>query len=164
MISARWTRTRYSAVGGIWVWWLRYRWRGLRGGQSLRWQVAETRLPWRSAITALAMELLRCHRTTVGVSSNAETVKGAMAEAQSVATPGQASAEGQASSSAKTSFAGVSVQSSALATNLVSFYGPLAAATNAIVQGGSGQAFVNFGQTALCVLDRFFPIKLTPRP
>jgi hypothetical protein len=80
--------------------------------------------------------------------SNAETVNGAMADAQSVAIPGSNYAEGQASSSAKTSFAGVSVQSSALGTNLGSFYGPLQATTNAIVQGGFGQAFVNPGQTA----------------
>jgi hypothetical protein len=71
-----------------------------------------------------------------------------MADAQSVAIPGSNYAEGQASSSAKTSFAGVSVQSSALGTNLGSFYGPLQATTNAIVQGGAGQAFVNPGQTA----------------
>ncbi|MGC2784524.1 MAG: PEP-CTERM sorting domain-containing protein [Roseiarcus sp.] len=75
--------------------------------------------------------------------SNAETVNGAMADAQSVASPGMR-AEGQASSSAKTSFAAVSVQSSALAT----LYGPLQATTHANVQGGSGQAFVNPGQTA----------------
>jgi hypothetical protein len=80
--------------------------------------------------------------------SNAETVNGARADAQSVAIPGQASAGGQASSSAKTSFAGVSVQSSALATNLASFPNPLQATTHAIAQGGSGQAFVNPGQTA----------------
>ena len=90
-----------------------------------------------------------CQSSNSGyATSNAETVNGARADARSVAIPGQASAEGQASSSAKTSFAGVSVQSSALATNLVSFYGPLAATTNAIAQGGSGQTFVNPGQTA----------------
>ena len=79
--------------------------------------------------------------------SNAETVNGAMADAQSVATPGQNTAEGQASSIAKTGFAGVSVQSSALATNFGAIYGPTTTTTNAIVQGGSGQAFVNPGQT-----------------
>jgi hypothetical protein len=80
--------------------------------------------------------------------SSAETVNGAMADAQSIAIPGEGSnAPGQASSSAKTSFAGVSVQSSALAKNLASFPNPLAT-THAIAQGGSGQAFVNPGQTA----------------
>jgi hypothetical protein len=80
--------------------------------------------------------------------SSTETVNGAMADAQSIAIPGEGSnAPGQASSSAKTSFAGVSVQSSALSTNLASFPNPLAT-THAIAQGGSGQAFVNPGQTA----------------
>ncbi len=79
--------------------------------------------------------------------SNAETVNGAMADAQSSAMSGaNSTAEGQASSSAKTSFAGMSTQSSALATNFGTFFGP--ATTNAIAQGGSGQAFVNPGQTA----------------
>jgi hypothetical protein len=75
--------------------------------------------------------------------SNAETVNGAMADAQSGAS---STAEGQASSSAKTIFAGVSTRLSALATNFGTFFGP--ATTNAIAQGGSGQAFVNPGQTA----------------
>jgi hypothetical protein len=79
--------------------------------------------------------------------SNAETVNGAMADAQSSASSGANSvAEGQASSSAKTIFAGVSTRLSALATNFGTFFGP--ATTNAIAQGGSGQAFVNPGQTA----------------
>jgi hypothetical protein len=47
--------------------------------------------------------------------------------------------------------AGASVQSSALATDLGTFFlgaSPKAATSNAIVQGGLGQAFVNPGQTA----------------
>jgi PEP-CTERM motif len=82
--------------------------------------------------------------------SSAETVNGAMADAQSIAIPGEGSnAPGQASSSAKTSFAGVSVQSSALATTGNSLNGsgtPPEASTNAIAQGGSGQSPVNPGQ------------------
>jgi hypothetical protein len=84
--------------------------------------------------------------------SSGETVNGAMADAQSIAIPGEGSnAPGQASSSAKTSFAGVSVQSSALATTGNSQNGngvPPEASTNAIAQGGSGQAFSNSGETA----------------
>ena len=72
-----------------------------------------------------------------------------MADAKSIGIPGINFATGQASSIAKTRFAGVSLPSSALAVNLGAFYGPLQAATShAIAQGGSGQAFVNPGQTA----------------
>jgi hypothetical protein len=79
--------------------------------------------------------------------SNAETVNGATANAQSSAITGTNSfAEGQASSSAKTSFAGVSTRSSALATNFGTLLGP--ARTDAIAQGGAGQALLNPGQTA----------------
>jgi hypothetical protein len=78
--------------------------------------------------------------------SSAETVNGAMADAQSIAIPGEGSnAPGQASSSAKTRFAGVSVQSSALATTGNSLNGP-EASTDAIAQGGSGQSPVNPAQ------------------
>jgi PEP-CTERM motif len=90
--------------------------------------------------------------------SNAETVNGAMADARSIAISGGSpnnnaeNAPGQASSTAKTSFASVSVQSSALSKpGLVDFggvSGGVAATTDAIAQGGSGQAFVNPGQTA----------------
>ena len=71
--------------------------------------------------------------------SNAKTAKGALAQAQSTAL----GSSGQAESTAKTSLAGVSVQSSAVAPT-----GGSTATTNAIAQGGSGQAFVNPGQTA----------------
>jgi PEP-CTERM motif len=71
--------------------------------------------------------------------SNATTARGTLAEAQSTAI----GSSGQAHSTAKTSLAGVSVQSSAVAPT-----GGGTATTNAIAQGGSGQAFVNPGQTA----------------
>jgi hypothetical protein len=70
--------------------------------------------------------------------STAETVKGALAEAQSTAL----GSSGQAQSIAKTSFGSVSVQSTAAAPT------DGTATTNAIAQGGSGQAFVNPRQTA----------------
>ncbi len=70
--------------------------------------------------------------------SNAETSKGALAQAQSTAL----GSSGQAQSIAKTSLAGVSVQSSAVAPTGGT------ATTNAIAQGGAGQAFVNPDQTA----------------
>jgi hypothetical protein len=88
---------------------------------------------------------------SANATSNAETVNGAMADAQSIAIPGDIRAQGQASSTAKTSFASVNVQSSALATPGVagiSFAGGAVASTNAIAQGGSGQVFANPGQTA----------------
>jgi hypothetical protein len=72
--------------------------------------------------------------------SNAETVKGALAQAQSTAL----GSSDQAQSSAKTGFAGVSVQSTAVAP--ADEFSP--ATSNAIAQGGSGQVFVNPGQTA----------------
>jgi hypothetical protein len=62
-----------------------------------------------------------------------------LAQAQSTA----AGSSGQAQSTAKTSLAYVSIQSTALAPTNGS-----TATTNAIAQGGSGQAFVNPGQTA----------------
>jgi hypothetical protein len=71
--------------------------------------------------------------------SNAETAKGALAQAQSTAL----GSSGQAQSTAKTSLAGVSVQSSAVAPTSGS-----TATTNAIAQGGAGQTFANPGQTA----------------
>ena len=71
--------------------------------------------------------------------SSAQTARGALAQAQSTAL----GSSGQAQSTAKTSFVSVSVQSSAVApTNGGT------ATTNAIAQGGAGQAFVNPGQTA----------------
>ena len=70
--------------------------------------------------------------------SNATTTNGALAQAQSTAV----GSSGQAQSTAKTSFAGVSVQSSAVAPSNGD-----TATTNAIAQGGAGQAFVNPGQT-----------------
>jgi PEP-CTERM motif len=71
--------------------------------------------------------------------SSAQTAKGALAQAQSTAV----GSSGQAQSTAKTSFAGVSVQSSAAAPT-----GGGTTTSNAIAQGGAGQAFVNPGQTA----------------
>ena len=71
--------------------------------------------------------------------SNATTAKGALAQAQSTAL----GSSGQAQSTAKTTFVSVSVQSSAVAPT-----GAGTATTNAIAQGGSGQAFANPGQTA----------------
>jgi hypothetical protein len=71
--------------------------------------------------------------------SNAETAKGALAQAQSTA----AGSSGEAQSTAKTSLAGMSVQSTAVAPTGGT------ATTNAIAEaGGSGLAFVNPGQTA----------------
>jgi PEP-CTERM motif len=92
-----------------------------------------------------------------GATSNAKTVKGAMADAQSIAITGDASgnapenAPGQASSTAKTSLASVSVQSSALAkpaVALISGSGGAVATTDAIAQGGSGQAFASPSKSA----------------
>ena len=82
--------------------------------------------------------------------SNAKTVNGAMADAQSTAIPGGGGSEqGQASSTAKTSFVGASVEATATAPPN---FGPPTfggtATTNAIAQGGSGQAFSNPGETA----------------
>ena len=71
--------------------------------------------------------------------SNAETAKGALAEAQSTAV----GSSGNAQSTALTSYSFVKVQSAAVAQV------GSTATTNAIAQGGgSGQAFVNPGQTA----------------
>jgi hypothetical protein len=78
-------------------------------------------------------------------------VNGAMADAQSVATPGIGDDNhGRASSTAKTSSAGASIEATATAPNGIAIGGVVvAASTNAIAQGGgSGQAFVNPGQTA----------------
>jgi hypothetical protein len=61
-----------------------------------------------------------------------------LAQAQSTAF----GSSGQAQSTTKTSLAGVSVQSSASAPTGGT------ATTNAIAQGGAGQAFANPGQTA----------------
>ena len=71
--------------------------------------------------------------------SNAQTAKGALAQAQSTAV----GSSGQAQSIAKTRYAFVNVQSTAVAPT-----GGGTATTNAIAQGGSGQAFANPGQTA----------------
>ena len=71
--------------------------------------------------------------------SSAETAKGALAQAQSTAL----GSSGQALSNALTSYSYVKVQSAAVAQV------GSTATTNAIAQGGgSGQAFVNPGQTA----------------
>ena len=71
--------------------------------------------------------------------SSARTAKGALAQAQSTAV----GSSGQAQSTAKTNLGGVSVMSSATAPTNGS-----TATTNAIAQGGAGQAFVNPGQAA----------------
>jgi hypothetical protein len=70
--------------------------------------------------------------------SNAETAKGAFAQAQSTAI----GSSGGAQSTAKTSYSFVRAQSNATAQV------GSTATTNAIAQGGSGQAFANPGQTA----------------
>jgi PEP-CTERM motif len=71
--------------------------------------------------------------------SHAETAKGSLAQAQSTAV----GSSGKAQSTATTSFAGASVQSAAVAQ------AGSTATTYAIAQGGgSGQAFLNPGQTA----------------
>jgi hypothetical protein len=72
--------------------------------------------------------------------ANATTAKGALAQAQSTAV----GSSGQAQSTALTSYSFVKVHSAAVAQ-----VGSTATPTNAIAQGGgSGQAFVNPGQTA----------------
>jgi PEP-CTERM motif len=76
---------------------------------------------------------------TANATSNATTAKGALAQAQSTAF----GSSGQAQSTAKSSLAFVSVQSTAGAPTNFS-----TATSNAIAQGGTGQAFVNPGQTA----------------
>jgi hypothetical protein len=76
---------------------------------------------------------------TANATSSAETAKGALAQAQSTAL----GSSGQAQSTARTSLAGVSVQSAAAAPTDFN-----TATTNAIAQGGGGQAFANPGQTA----------------
>ena len=74
--------------------------------------------------------------------SNAESGKGALAQAQSTAI----GSSGQAQSTAKTSFPGVHVQSTTMAPT--GGFGATAT-TNSIAQAGaSGQAFTNPGQTA----------------
>jgi hypothetical protein len=75
---------------------------------------------------------------TANATSTATTAKGALAQAQSTA----AGSSGPAQSTAKTGFGAVSVQSSAVAPTGGT------ATTNAIAQGGVGQAFVSPGQTA----------------
>ena len=76
---------------------------------------------------------------TANATSNAQTAKGALAQAQSTAV----GSSGQAQSTALTSFSFVKVQSAAVAQV------GSTATTNAIAQGGgSGQAFANPGQTA----------------
>ena len=70
--------------------------------------------------------------------SSAQTARGALAQAQSTAL----GSSGEAQSIAKTNLTGVSVQSTAMAPTGGT------ATTNAIAQGGAGQAFANPGQTA----------------
>ena len=78
--------------------------------------------------------------------SDAKTAKGVLAQALSTAV----GSSGEARSTAKTSFAGASVQSTATAlTGIAPTFSNATATTNAIAQaGGAGQAFVNPGQTA----------------
>ena len=84
--------------------------------------------------------------------SNAETVKGAMAQALSTAVQGAftpLAPGGQATSTAKTSLEGVSVQSkTAVALGDPSVGNSLTATTDAIAEGHSGQTFVDLGETA----------------
>jgi hypothetical protein len=77
--------------------------------------------------------------------SSATTAKGALAQAQSTAV----GVSGQAQSTAKTSLAGISVQSTAAAPiNGTASLNGRTATSNAIAQGGAGQALANPGQTA----------------
>ncbi len=92
---------------------------------------------------------------SANATSTAETVNGATASALSTATSGNSGGsilppQGQASSTAKTSFAGASVKSTATALigNPSPYSDGVVASTNAIAEGGSGQAFVNPGRTA----------------
>ena len=81
--------------------------------------------------------------------STATTDHGALAQALSTETGSVTNQSGgapsAAQSTAKTSFAGASVTSTAVAS---SFFNDGTATTNAIAQGGSGQDLVNPGQTA----------------
>jgi hypothetical protein len=76
---------------------------------------------------------------SANATSTAETVEGALAQAQSTAL----GSSGQATSTANTSYSFVKAQSTASAPTSGG-----TATSNAIAQGGSGQAFVNPGQTA----------------
>ena len=76
--------------------------------------------------------------------STAETARGALAQAQSTAV----GVSGQAQSTAKTSLAGVNVQSTAAAPISGTSTNSSTATTNTIAQGGAGQAFAIPGQTA----------------
>ena len=82
--------------------------------------------------------------------SNAETVKGAMAQALSTVVQGASlfAPGGQATSTAKTSLTGVSVQSTTAALVENGFDPSVTATTDAIAQGGSGQTLVDPGETA----------------
>jgi PEP-CTERM motif len=76
--------------------------------------------------------------------SSAETVNGAMAQALSTAGPGTTLGDTFSSSTATTSFAGVSVQSTSSAGGVPPVYGVPAVptTTNAIAQGGSAPTLV----------------------
>jgi hypothetical protein len=82
--------------------------------------------------------------------SNAETVKGAMAQALSTVVQGVSffAPGGQATSTAKTSLTGVSVQSTTAALVENGFDPSVTATTDAIAQGGSGQTVVDPSETA----------------
>jgi hypothetical protein len=82
--------------------------------------------------------------------SNAETVKGAMAQALSTVVQGVSlfAPGGQATSTAKTSLTGVRVQSTAAAQVENGFDPSVTATTEAIAQGGFGQTLVDPGETA----------------
>ena len=102
-----------------------------RRAAERRWLTRSRRAAWRSGQS----------RSTgaANATSNAETAKGALAQAQSTAV----GSSGKAQSTALTSYSFVKVQSAAVAQV------GSTATTNAIAQGGgSGQAFVNPGQTA----------------
>jgi PEP-CTERM motif len=79
---------------------------------------------------------------TAYATSKAETTNGAMAKALSTVS-GTTFAGIQATSTAKTSFAGVSVQSTTTTASSLT--------TEAIAQGGSGQTFVDQGETAAAI-------------
>ena len=123
---------------------------GFAGGASA---VADATAAGGGKATAVALatagrsQLITFPSNSAYATSNAETVNGAMADAQSraIAGPAYPPAPGQASSTAKTTFAGARVEST---TTAPTDGNAVVASTHAIAQGGSGQAFANPGESA----------------
>jgi hypothetical protein len=106
--------------------------------------------------TAVATTVLTPGLFTTGnanATSNAETVNGAMAQPLSTVVQGVTFffPGGQVTSTAKTSLAGVSVQSTAAAPVDTGFESSVTATTDAIAQGGSGQTAVDPSETAAAI-------------